>query len=99
LGRGEVGGRAALPAWISFMETALHDIPEQPLEKPAGVVSVRIDPRTGTRAASNQEDAIFEVFRSGNIPQEGGPSMTIGEPFGEGAATPGEQGSTGGDLF
>jgi penicillin-binding protein 1A len=81
------------------METALQDTPEHPLEKPAGVVSVRIDPRTGTRAASNQKDAIFEVFRAGNIPEEGGPSMDIGEPFGDGGAAPGEQGSTGGDLF
>jgi penicillin-binding protein 1A len=99
LGRGEVGGRAALPAWINFMETALQDVPEHPLEKPAGVVSVRIDPRTGARAASGQKDAIFEVFRAGNIPEEGGPSMDIGEPFGDGGATPGEQGSSGGDLF
>jgi len=70
LGRGEVGGRAALPAWIEFMQTALKDIPEQPLKVPTGMVTVRIDPTTGMRASVDQEDAIFEVFRSENAPRE-----------------------------
>lgn len=70
LGRGEVGGRAALPAWIEFMQTALKDIPEQPLKVPTGMVTVRIDPRTGMRASVDQKDAIFEVFRSENAPKE-----------------------------
>jgi penicillin-binding protein 1A len=100
LGRGEVGGRAALPAWIAFMETALKDVADHPLEKPAGMVTVRIDPMTGKRAGNNQENAIYEVFRAKNIPGEGGPSMSSDGPFGEGAAAPGEgQGTTDGDLF
>ncbi len=70
LGRGEVGGRAALPAWIEFMRTALKDTPEQPLKVPTGMVTVRIDPRTGMRASVDQDDAIFEVFRSENAPRE-----------------------------
>ncbi len=70
LGRGEVGGRAALPAWIEFMRTALNDVPEQPLKVPTGMVTVRIDPKTGKRASVDQDDAIFEVFRSENAPRE-----------------------------
>ncbi|WP_428608864.1 penicillin-binding protein 1A [Sedimenticola sp.] len=70
LGRGEVGGRAALPAWIEFMQTALKDIPELPLKVPTGMVTVRIDPKTGKRASVDQEDAIFEVFRSEYAPKE-----------------------------
>ncbi|WP_273440262.1 penicillin-binding protein 1A [Sedimenticola selenatireducens] len=70
LGRGEVGGRAALPAWIEFMQTALNDVPEQPLKVPTGMVTVRIDPKTGKRASVDQDDAIFEVFRSENAPRE-----------------------------
>jgi penicillin-binding protein 1A len=70
LGRGEVGGRAALPAWIEFMGSALKDIPEQPLKVPTGMVTVRIDPQTGKRASVDQSDAIFEVFRSENAPKE-----------------------------
>lgn len=70
LGRGEVGGRAALPAWIEFMQTALKGVPEQPLKVPTGMVTVRIDPKTGKRASVDQDDAIFEVFRSENAPRE-----------------------------
>ncbi|MCW8847188.1 MAG: penicillin-binding protein 1A [Sedimenticola sp.] len=69
LGRGEVGGRAALPAWIEFMRFALKDVPEQPLKLPPGMVTVRIDPKTGKRASVDQEDAIFEVFRTENAPE------------------------------
>ncbi|MGD2117686.1 MAG: penicillin-binding protein 1A [Chromatiales bacterium] len=71
LGRGEVGGRAALPAWISYMQLALQDYPaDQPPSMPAGMVSIRIDPKTGKLAATGQRNAIFEVFRAGNAPTE-----------------------------
>ena len=70
LGKGEVGGRAALPAWIDYMKVALKDIPEHPLQMPPGMVTVRIDPRTGRRAGVDQQDAIFEVFRAANAPEE-----------------------------
>ncbi|MCB1867044.1 MAG: penicillin-binding protein 1A [Gammaproteobacteria bacterium] len=69
LGRGEVGGRAALPAWIAYMKEALKGVPEQPLVMPPGIMTVRIDPTTGKRASADQKDAIFEVFRSENTPE------------------------------
>jgi penicillin-binding protein 1A len=70
LGRGEVGGRAALPAWIYFMETALADVPDAPLRMPEGIMQVRIDPQTGKRAYPGQPDAIFEVFPADQVPAE-----------------------------
>ena len=77
LGRGEVGGRAALPAWIDYVRVALKDVPEYSLEMPPGMVTVRIDPRTGKRAGVDQKDAIFEVFRAANAPEEvPAPSVT-----------------------
>jgi len=69
LGKGEVGGRAALPAWISFMKEALKDVEEKPLKTPTGIVSVRIDPETGERVGSGNTKAIFEYFRTKNAPQ------------------------------
>ncbi|HEB55506.1 MAG TPA: penicillin-binding protein 1A [Gammaproteobacteria bacterium] len=69
LGNHETGARAALPMWISYMRAALQGRPETPLEQPAGIVSVRIDPDTGELAEANQADAIFEYFRSENVPQ------------------------------
>jgi penicillin-binding protein 1A len=68
LGRGEVGGRAALPAWIEFMRVALDGVPDRPPRMPSDMVTVKIDPKTGLRAAADQDNAIFEVFRAGNVP-------------------------------
>jgi len=70
LGRGEVGGRAALPAWIDYMRVALADSPEVAPAIPAGIVTVRIDPRSGLLAPAGMRDAIFEVFQVGRVPQE-----------------------------
>ncbi|MCF6354664.1 MAG: penicillin-binding protein 1A [Candidatus Polarisedimenticolaceae bacterium] len=82
LGRGEVGGKAALPAWIDFMKVALKDVPEHPLQMPPGMVTVRIDPRTGKRAGADQKEAIFEVFRAANAPEE---QATSGRHLGGGS--------------
>ena len=49
LGTNETGGVAALPIWISYMQRALKGVPEQTLEAPTGVVSMRINPDTGLR--------------------------------------------------
>jgi penicillin-binding protein 1A len=70
LGRGEVGGRAALPAWIDYMREVLAGTPDRPPEMPEDMVVVRIDPKTGQRAPADAPDAIFEAFRKGNEPGE-----------------------------
>ena len=84
LGRGETGGRAALPAWIDFMRVALADSPDRPPEMPEGLVTVRIDPTTGLRVGTEREDAIFEVFRISHVPEEPAhhafPSAGVGGP-------------------
>jgi penicillin-binding protein 1A len=68
LGRREFGGTAALPIWIDFMKDALKDKPENAPQTPEGIVSVKIDPKTGKLAYPGQEDAIFEFFREENAP-------------------------------
>ncbi len=68
LGDEETGGRAALPAWMRFMEAALKDVPEQPYPIPAGIVTLRIDPESGALAAENDAHAIAEVFNSEQLP-------------------------------
>lgn len=74
LGRGEVGGRAALPIWIEFMGMALADVPERTLEAPEDIVFARIDPDTGLLAAAGDPDGVLEVFRRGELPE---PSPTL----------------------
>jgi penicillin-binding protein 1A len=40
LGDRETGGGLALPVWIEFMQTALKDVPQEPLVPPEGVTNV-----------------------------------------------------------
>ncbi|RMG38511.1 MAG: penicillin-binding protein 1A [Gammaproteobacteria bacterium] len=68
LGRGEVGGKAALPAWIDYMREVLAGTEDRPPQMPPDMVTVRIDPKTGQRARAGTTDAIFEIFRKGNEP-------------------------------
>ncbi|HBC58350.1 MAG TPA: peptidase, partial [Gammaproteobacteria bacterium] len=69
LGSRETGAGAALPIWIDFMRIALAEMPDAKLEKPSGIVSVRIDPKTGLLASTGQSDALFEEFKMENVPQ------------------------------
>jgi penicillin-binding protein 1A len=69
LGNGETGGRAALPIWIDYMKQALEEMPETTLAQPPGLVTVRIDTKTGLRLPSGQVGGLFELFRPGNVPQ------------------------------
>ncbi|MEO8345154.1 MAG: penicillin-binding protein 1A [Betaproteobacteria bacterium] len=53
LGANETGGIAALPIWMSYMQKTLKGVPEKPLQKPDGVISVRINADTGLRDDSS----------------------------------------------
>jgi penicillin-binding protein 1A len=68
LGRGEVGGRAALPMWMDFMKVALEGVPDAWPERPPGLVTVRIDPETGKLAGAGAPDAIFEMVPAELVP-------------------------------
>lgn len=69
LGSRETGASAALPMWIDYMRIALEGIPESIMERPDGLVNVRIDPETGQLANASNPNAIFEVFRIENAPK------------------------------
>lgn len=97
LGRGEVGGRAALPAWIDFMKVALDGTADLPPEIPDGIVTVRIDPQTGLRATAGTPGAIFEVFQEGHTP-EAAPQSTGMADFGT-APAPGANTPPAAELF
>jgi len=96
LGRGEVGGRAALPAWIEYMETALEDVPDLTPEMPESMVTVLIDPESGRAASAGQPGAIEEIFRADEIPQMSAATAAAspiggGSPASVGAAPPVEE--------
>ena len=68
LGRQEVGGKAALPIWMSFMEVALAGIEDAPPETPEGLAQARINPETGQLARLDNPNAIVEIFQVGRLP-------------------------------
>lgn len=70
LGDRETGAHAALPMWVDYMRDALQGVEEKELEQPPGMVSVRIDPKTGQLANSTTQDAIFEFFLVDQVPTE-----------------------------
>ncbi len=69
LGSRETGASAALPMWIEYMRVALEGMPEAIMERPEGLVNVRIDPENGQLAHASNPNAIFEVFRLEHAPK------------------------------
>ena len=69
LGKREYGSNNPLPIWIDYMRTALDGLPESHPTQPPGVLSMKIDPRTGALASSPQDDAIFEYFLEEHAPK------------------------------
>lgn len=78
LGRNEYGGTAALPIWIDFMRTALHDKPESAPQRPESVVRLLIDPATGLQAYDGQTNAIHEYFTEDTVPRRATPPGETG---------------------
>ncbi len=70
LGRGETGGRAALPIWLKFMKGATSTMPVRNFQAPDGLEYAKIDPETGLLAGPATADAVFEVFKAGTAPAE-----------------------------
>ncbi|TPW16671.1 MAG: penicillin-binding protein 1A, partial [Halothiobacillaceae bacterium] len=89
LGNRETGGSAALPLWMKFMGKVLEGKPEVILDQPPGIVSVKINPVTGERAASNDPNAIFELFPAEVVPPETS-DESAGLPAASGGATTAE---------
>ncbi len=69
LGSKETGGRAALPMWIDYMAEALKDVPEDEYTQPPGLVTVRIDKKSGELATRRNPESMFEYFRAEQAPQ------------------------------
>ena len=68
MGQGETGSRSALSIWIDYMRTALDDVPVDLGERPADIVTIRINRETGCPAKAGDTDADFEVFMANRLP-------------------------------
>jgi penicillin-binding protein 1A len=71
LGPREEGSRTALPIWIEFVRNALKGVPNNQMDMPEGIVSVRISRTTGCPASARHpaEDVMFEHFREEFVPE------------------------------
>jgi len=69
LGRSEVGGRAALPIWMSYMNEALKSEANVPINTPEGLINIQIDPESGEAVPPETKGALFEVFREEYAPE------------------------------
>ena len=79
LGKGETGGKAALPIWIDYMGVALEERPKREFDVPDGIVFARIDPKTGLLAAQGSEGSYFQGFLSGTEPTDSAAASLSGE--------------------
>jgi penicillin-binding protein 1A len=78
LGGREQGGVTAIPMWISYMFEALAGRPESAMERPPGIVEVRINPDTGKIASDANPNGRFELFRIGHLPEREPDSLYLG---------------------
>jgi penicillin-binding protein 1A len=69
LGEGEQGSRVSVPTWTYFMKEALAGTARHGVPIPDGIVRVRISPKTGLLASSDDPSAIMEYFVDGNLPK------------------------------
>jgi Membrane carboxypeptidase/penicillin-binding protein len=70
LGKQEVGGRAAAPIWLYFMEKVLQNTPVEAFPTPEGIVFVKVDPKTGQPTGGSEKGTIYECFLSNAQPSE-----------------------------
>lgn len=68
LGKGEVGGRAALPIWLDFMKVAHENLPQMTLPVPEGIVFANIDAETGKLASASSKNIIRQAYVEGTEP-------------------------------
>lgn len=66
----EAGAKSAQPAWITFMKTALQDLPVEPFVQPENIISVRIDKATGKLTTKTDKSSTFEYFIKGTEPKD-----------------------------
>ena len=68
LGKGEVGGRSALPIWLDYMKEAHQDLPQMTFSVPPGIVFANIDTDTGKLASATTKNILRQAFVEGTEP-------------------------------
>lgn len=69
LGNREFGSSTALPIWIDFMKPNLNVLPKDSSFLPEGLVSIKIDRKTGLKSDGNSRNTVFEYFLEQHLPE------------------------------
>ncbi len=81
------GGTVAAPVVRDFLKVALADKPPIPFPMPPGIKLVRVDAKTGMRAAPGDPRVILEAFKPGTAPPDSysviGTDTANGKPIGD----------------
>jgi penicillin-binding protein 1A len=77
LGRGENGSRAALPIWLSFMQKALEERPQDDFDVPVNIAFTRIDPVSGLLARPDTPNSVLEAFKRDEQPEDYVPAQDM----------------------
>lgn len=68
IGRGEVGGRAALPIWLEYMKMAHEGLTPRGFAVPDGIVFANIDNESGRLVSSTSKSVVRQAFLDGSEP-------------------------------
>ena len=69
LGNREFGSSTALPIWLDFMRPNIDFLPRNKNLPPNGIVSIKIDKKTGMKLESNSGNSIFEYYLEEYLPE------------------------------
>jgi penicillin-binding protein 1A len=78
LGRDATGGHLSAPIAKDFFKAALADKPAMPFRVPPGIKLIRVDVKTGQRAAPGTTGVILEAFKPGTAPPENNAIAAMG---------------------
>ena len=70
MGKGRTGGQMAAPIVGSFMKMALEGKKPYDFRRPAGIKVVRVNLKTGVRAAAEEKETISEYFKPFEEPDD-----------------------------
>jgi penicillin-binding protein 1A len=68
IGKGEVGGKSALPIWLDYMKDAHSNLPVMSFQVPPNVKIVKIDAETGKLPNSASKRVITQAYVEGTEP-------------------------------
>ena len=69
LGNREFGSSTALPIWLDFMRPNIDFLPRNKNLPPNGIVSIKVDKKTGLKLESNSGNSIFEYYLEEYLPE------------------------------